>query len=59
MTCANCLAHFCYVCGCEAAGNSGHWKSVDVFVGEKCLFFGEDILGAARGQAKRDAEGIL
>jgi hypothetical protein len=58
MTCSSCFAHFCYICGCEAGGNSGHWS---IIVGdvEKCLFVGEDVDGAARGEAKRAMAKIL
>jgi hypothetical protein len=59
MTCSKCLAHFCYVCDCEANGNSGHWKPANIYVGEKCMFTGVDTDGATRGQAKRDAQGFL
>ena len=59
MTCPDCFAHFCYVCGCPAAGNSAHWRSVNIPVGEKCLFSGVDRSGATKGPEKRAAAGIV
>ena len=59
MTCPDCSAHFCYVCGCPAAGNSAHWRSVNIPIGEKCLFSGVDRPGAAKGPEKRAAAGIV
>lgn len=47
MTCEACTTQFCYVCGLQAVGDSGHWGL------GRCIFIGRDEARAADGAFRR------